>query len=87
MRHSCSSSTKTNVRPRSASSDIGDSLAQALRQPCRESVAPQARCTVQTPRMNSITERSVDSCRRELLDRTLIWNQRHLMAVLREYED
>jgi hypothetical protein len=25
--------------------------------------------------------------RRELLDRTLIWNQRHLMTVLREYED
>ena len=24
---------------------------------------------------------------RELLDRTLIWNQRHLMMVLREYED
>ena len=27
------------------------------------------------------------ACRRELLDRTLIWNQRHLMMVLREYED
>jgi Integrase core domain len=27
------------------------------------------------------------SCRRELLDRTLIWSQRHLMIVLREYED
>ena len=26
-------------------------------------------------------------CRRELLDRTLIWNQCHLMMVLREYED
>ncbi len=25
--------------------------------------------------------------RRELLDRTLIWNQRHLMIVLGEYED
>jgi hypothetical protein len=29
----------------------------------------------------------IGSCRRELLDRTLIWNQRHLMTVLREYED
>jgi hypothetical protein len=46
-----------------------------------------ARCAVQVPRMNSIMERWIDSCRRELLDRTLIWNQRHLMAVLREYED
>jgi hypothetical protein len=36
---------------------------------------------------NSIMERWIGSCRRELLDRTLIWNQRHLMMVLREYED
>src|ERR1017187_4788247 len=41
---------------------------------------------VQAPRMNSIMERWIGSCRRELLDRTLIWNQRHLMIVLREYE-
>jgi putative transposase len=45
------------------------------------------RSAVQAPRMNSITERWIGSCRRELLDRTLIWNQRHLMMVLREYED
>ena len=37
--------------------------------------------------MNSIMERCGGSCRRELLDRTLVWNQRHLMIVLREYED
>src|ERR1022692_3517232 len=37
--------------------------------------------------MNSLIERWIGSCRRELLDRTLIWNQRHLMIVLREYED
>ena len=36
--------------------------------------------------MNSIMERWIGSCRRELLDRTLVWNQRHLMTVLREYE-
>ena len=45
------------------------------------------RAAVQAPRMNSIMERWVGSCRRELLDRTLVWNQRHLMIVLREYED
>src|ERR1035438_3600220 len=45
------------------------------------------RSAVQAPRMNSITERWIGSCRRELLDRTLIWNRRHLMMVLREYED
>jgi putative transposase len=37
--------------------------------------------------MNSIMERWIGSCRRELLDRTLIWNERHLMTVLRVYED
>ena len=41
----------------------------------------------QAPRANSIIERWIGSCRRGLLDRTLIWNQRHLMIVLPEYED
>jgi putative transposase len=45
------------------------------------------RSVVQAPRMNAIMERWIGSCRRELLDRTLVWNQRHLMSVLREYED
>ena len=43
-------------------------------------------CNVQTPRMNAITERWIGGCRRELLDRTLIWNQAHLWRILREYE-
>ncbi|MEU5735119.1 integrase core domain-containing protein [Streptomyces antimycoticus] len=41
---------------------------------------------VRIPRMNAITERWVRSCRTELLDRTLIWNQTHLLHALREYE-
>ncbi|MDH6113564.1 putative transposase [Kitasatospora sp. MAP12-15] len=41
---------------------------------------------VRMPRMNSITERWVQTCRRELLNRTLIWNQRHLLYALREFE-
>ncbi len=45
------------------------------------------RSSIQAPRMNSIMERWIGNCRRELLNRTLIWNRRHLMAVLREYED
>jgi putative transposase len=36
--------------------------------------------------MNALMERWVQSCRRELLDRTLIWNQRHLLRALREFE-
>ena len=41
---------------------------------------------VRMPRMNSIMERWVQTCRRELLDRTLIWNQPHLLHALREFE-
>ncbi|MFF7655753.1 integrase core domain-containing protein [Streptomyces sp. NPDC007983] len=37
-------------------------------------------------RMNSLMERWIQTCRRELLDRTLIWNQNHLLHALREYE-
>jgi putative transposase len=42
---------------------------------------------VRMPRMNSIMERWVQTCRRELLDRTLVWNQRHLIHALREFEN
>jgi putative transposase len=43
-------------------------------------------CNIQTPRMNAITERWIGGCRRELPDRTLIWNQAHLRQILRQYE-
>ncbi|MDJ0345645.1 integrase core domain-containing protein [Streptomyces sp. H10-C2] len=41
---------------------------------------------IRVPRMNSIMERWVQTCRHELLDRTLIWNQAHLLRALREFE-
>jgi hypothetical protein len=37
-------------------------------------------------RMNSIMERWAQTCQHGLLDRTLIWNQRHLLHSLREFE-
>ena len=43
-------------------------------------------CNVRTPRMNAIAERWIGGCRRELLDRALVWNQAHLRRILREYE-
>jgi transposase InsO family protein len=43
-------------------------------------------CNIQTPRMNAIAERWIGGCRRELLDRTLIWNQAHLRRILHDYE-
>ncbi|MEV1175546.1 integrase core domain-containing protein [Nonomuraea sp. NPDC049784] len=41
---------------------------------------------IRMPRMNSIMERWVQSYRRELLDRCLVWNERHLRHALREYK-
>ncbi|GAA3716533.1 hypothetical protein GCM10022224_097680 [Nonomuraea antimicrobica] len=41
---------------------------------------------VRMPRMNSVVDRWVQSCRRELLDRCLLWNERHLRHALCEYE-
>jgi hypothetical protein len=39
-----------------------------------------------TIRSNAIAERWIGGCRRELLNRTLIWNQNHLRRILRQYE-
>ena len=44
-------------------------------------------CNVRTPRMNAIAERWTGGCRRELLDRTLSWNQNHLQQILPGYEN
>ncbi|KUN40896.1 integrase [Streptomyces olivochromogenes] len=35
---------------------------------------------------STLPERWVQTCRRELLDRTLIWNHHHLLRALREFE-
>ncbi|GAA1913286.1 hypothetical protein GCM10009753_51770 [Streptantibioticus ferralitis] len=41
---------------------------------------------IRMPRINAIMERWVQTCRHELLDRTLIWNDRHLRHALRQFE-
>ncbi|GAB3901856.1 integrase core domain-containing protein [Kibdelosporangium lantanae] len=41
---------------------------------------------IRVPRMNAIMERWIRTCRTELLDRTLILNQAHLLHALCEYE-
>jgi hypothetical protein len=41
---------------------------------------------IRVPRMNAIMERWIRTCRTELLDRTLILNQVHLLHALREFE-
>jgi len=44
------------------------------------------RTAVQAPRMNATCERLVGTLRREVLDRVLIVSERHLHAVLAEYQ-
>ena len=41
---------------------------------------------IRLPRMNAIMGRWIGTCRAELLDRTLILNQAHLLHALREFE-
>ncbi|MFJ8827893.1 integrase core domain-containing protein [Streptomyces sp. NPDC102467] len=41
---------------------------------------------IRIPRMNALMECWVQTCRHELLDRTLIWNERHLRSALRQFE-
>jgi putative transposase len=43
-------------------------------------------CNIRTPRMNAIAERWIGECRRELLDRTLAWNQAQLRQILRQFQ-
>ena len=43
------------------------------------------RTPVRAPQANAIAERWIGTVRRELLDRILIMNRRHLTAVLNEY--
>jgi putative transposase len=66
--------------------DRDASFTAAFDEVFRAAGARIVRSAVQAPRMNSVMERWNGSCRHELLDRTLAWNQRHLMTVLREYE-
>jgi putative transposase len=44
------------------------------------------RSAVQAPRMNATCERLIGALRREVLDRMLILGERHLCAVLTEYQ-
>ena len=44
------------------------------------------RSPIQAPHANAIMQRWIGGCRRELLDQTLIWNQRHLLKILRDQE-
>ena len=43
------------------------------------------RTSVHAPWQNGTAERWIGSCRRELLDHIIAWNERHFLCLLREY--
>ena len=45
------------------------------------------RTVARSPWQNGVAERWIGSCRRELLDRVVILNERHLRRLLRDYVD
>ena len=66
--------------------DRGSNFTCAFDAVFRAAGARILRTAVQAPRMNAICERLVGTLRRELLDRMLILGERHLRAVLAEYQ-
>jgi len=64
----------------------GSNFTAAFDMVLAEARIPTVLCNVRTPRMNAIAERWIGGWRRELLDRTLIWNQSHLRQILRLYQ-
>ena len=55
--------------------DRGPDFTAAVRRGPRRRRVRTMLCNVATPRLNAIAERWIGGCRRELLDRTLVWNQ------------
>jgi hypothetical protein len=66
--------------------DRGPDFTRALDAVFQATGARILRTAVQAPRMNATCERLVGTLRRELLDRVLILGERHLRAVLAEYQ-
>jgi len=58
--------------------------------PSGKAYAPSVRAHCETVMRSfydyAITGRWIGGCPRELLDRTLVWNQAHLLQILRDYE-
>ena len=66
--------------------DRGSNFTAALDAVLADAGVRTVLCNVRTPRMNAIAGRWIGGCRRELLDRTLTWNQAHPRQILRQYE-
>jgi len=66
--------------------DRGSNFTRAFDAVFQATGARILRTAVQAPRMNAICERLAGTLRRELLDRMLILGERHLRALLADYQ-
>jgi hypothetical protein len=66
--------------------DRGSNFAASFDAVFQATGATILRTTVQAPRINATCERLTGTLRRELLDRMLILGERHLRAVLTDYQ-
>ena len=89
LRHQLGVLHRQNTRPALADEDraLLDAIAAALPRPQRAGwlVTPETLLPVHAPVANAFAERWIGSLRRELLDRTIIWNQRQLEGLVIDY--
>ena len=67
--------------------DRGSQFVDAFDQVFRTEGLKVLKTPIRTPVANAFAERWIGSLRRELLDRTIIWNQRQLERVVVDYVD
>ena len=67
--------------------DRGSQFIDAFDQIFRSQNIKIFRCPVRTPVANAFAERWIGSIRRELLDRTIIWNRQQLERLVIDYID
>lgn len=71
--------------PRFLLRDRGSSYGDVFRQRVRSLEIAEVLTALRSPWQNAYVERLNGSIRRECLDRVVIWNERHLLRILREY--
>jgi putative transposase len=76
-----------NEAPRYLFRDRGSAYGDAFRKRLRAMEIEEVMTTVRSPWQNGYVERLNGSVRRECLNHLIIWNERHLSRVLREYFD
>lgn len=61
------------------------SISRAIHSMLKAMVSKPTRTAYRSPWQNDIAERWVGSCRRELLDHVIVFNEAHLRRLVREY--